>query len=216
MTYVSKCAVATAAFLVASNMSSAATQTVSGSFVLEFDDGKSFADNETIVTFDPFAGPADSLTGVVLSVDSFISAREASTGTVFSFRHQPPGFILSAGKDLVVDDFIPVEFSFDMDLLVQPNYEPSFFVGGPVTFKAGVLDANDDILIKYSGTWYAGENPSPGGGGISGPADFGSITLTYQFDEEASIPLPASFPILFSGLIILGVLSYRQKPADIG
>lgn len=175
---------------------SAASMTVESSFVLRFEDESSLGE---VFSFDPFSGPAEDLTGVTMTLDSLLV-----TGTPFASTVL---FVSNVGGPIVGSDLFnsgDVEYDFDRDLF-SIGMVASDFVGGPVEFRAAI-DVEEAVS---TGIWYAGEDPSGGGGGgIIAPPDFGSVSLTYFYDDVPEVPLPASL-FLLGGAI--GALAATKK-----
>jgi hypothetical protein len=210
------------AMLVCAGVADAATTTVESSFVNRFDTDGSQA---VPFAFDPFDGDPDALTAVLFQLDSTLVAGQPFSyfETALTISYDDGGsFVLLVGQTIsppLGNDPDPLVTAFDISReMLAEGASPDIFTGGPVRFLAEVL-----VFERSSaGVWFAGDDPSSGGGGIGAPLDFGSVTLTYRYEEPdlplgpnppgggmPTVPLPGGLPVLAGGVALLGALRRR-------
>lgn len=189
----------------------AAAVTTYSSFVMSW---ASSSGGEEYFSFDPFAGPAADLVAVIFNLDSHIvglSHFGANDGTSFvimaAININPP----TAASLYSPTNAATLEFDASVDLL-DSGWDRGLFVGGPVDFWA--FTSTSEGLS--SGLWFAGEDPSPGGGGDIGTVpNFGSVSLTYVYDDSddgpRDVPAPPTLPLVAGGLALLAIGRPRPR-----
>lgn len=171
------------------------------SFLLGFNDLANASANVSM-QFDAFDGDIDSLTGVQLNIDSRRIVTETSADQLaFSIRF---GSALGA---FLYFDFAPGVQDLNIQIsedLLDLGIDTDEFNSGPFELVVGVFTTEGSA----SGIWYAGTDVP-----FLGLDEFGGVSLTYEFDDPAPVPLPAGLPLLAGTLFGLAAWGRRRSSA---
>lgn len=185
------CAVCALSLLMTSP-SNAATIEQERSFVFSFT-VVNVAQNQ-ILSFDPFVGSASTLTGVTLEFASQVAGTNISAGD-----WSVGVFLNNALIDISLFPIPLQNYSFTANLLGL-GFTPTDFTGASVDLQLRAF-ADEG---SFTGVWHAGV-----GVPILGLDPFGGVRLTYTYDDQGVIPLPASLWLFVSGFAALSLLRRR-------